>query len=218
MSILESEAEWKEVWKIYDLDKDGIITKEDFVSAIRVLGRRYTLEQMEEKLKKVHARVDFDTFIEFLHEPYDGPTKDDLKTALQAFDGRDAGALGKMDVSAMLTSMGDKLNEAEMKIVMGGLPLNAQGVITIDALADYFTPPVPSTKPNVPQIIRDLMLEELRRRELEEELSVASSLPSAAAMAVRAVETDGEGDDSSDGGQSPVPAPPPPPPDSDGDL
>lgn len=218
MSILESEAEWKEVWKIYDLDKDGIITKEDFVSAIRVLGRRYTLEQMEEKLKKVHARVDFDTFIEFLHEPYDGPTKDDLKTALKAFDGRDAGALGKMDVSAMLTSMGDKLNEAEMKIVMGGLPLNAQGVITIDALADYFTPPVPSTKPNVPQIIRDLMLEELRKRELEEELSVASSLPSAAAMAVRAVETDGEGDDSSDGGQSPVPAPPPPPPDSDGDL
>lgn len=208
MSILESEAVWRDVWKIYDLDKDGFITKEDFTSAIRVLGRRYTTEQMEEKLKKIPNRVDYDLFIEALHEPYDGPTREDLQMALKAFDGRDSGMLGKMDIQSMLTSMGDKLTEQELKIVMAGLPLNGQGLIALDALCDHFTPPVPSTKPNIPQLIKELMIEELHKRELEDELGVDSALPQPAPMATKAVTEEAEVDS---------PTIPPPPPDEDDD-
>ena len=164
MSILEAESEWKDVWKIYDLDKDGIITKTDFESAIRVLGRRYTVAQMEEKLKKVPAKIDFDTFLEFLHEPYDGPTRENLETALRAFDGRDIGALAKGDIQSMMMGMGDKLTDAELQVVMAHVPTNSSGQVPIDAFVEYLNPPVPSTKPNIPQLMKELLTEELAKR------------------------------------------------------
>ena len=196
MSILEAESEWKDVWKIYDLDKDGIISKEDFESAIRVLGRRFTVAQMEEKLKKVPARIDFDFFLEFLHEPYDGPTKEQLEIALRAFDGRDIGVLAKGDIQSMMMGMGDKLNDAELEVVMKHIPTNSSGQVPIDSFIEYLNPPVPSTKPNIPQLMKELLTEELAKRSDKEQRLVKAKKVSA-----------NSDDDDEDEGD--VPPPPP---------
>ena len=153
------EQQWKEVWNLYDLDNDSKITKAEFLSAVRVCGRRYTAEQMADKTKTFGDTVSYDTYFGFLCDPYSGPTPADLTNALRAFDGADSGALTSAQIQSLLTSMGDKMTNAEVKPLLEALPLT-NGKIDIERLATFLTPPVPSTKPNIPELMREIMAEE----------------------------------------------------------
>jgi Ca2+-binding EF-hand superfamily protein len=155
----ESENKWKEVWKLYDLDKDDKVTREEFYAAVRVCGRRYTQEQMTEKTKNFGNTISYDTFFGFMCDPYTGPTPDDLKNALRAFDGKDSGELTIAQLQALLTTMGDKLPLETVKPLLDSVPQH-NGRVAIAALAEFLTPPIPNANPNVPELMRELMREE----------------------------------------------------------
>lgn len=158
-SVEDSEAQWKEIFNLYDTDKDGKISKTDFMSAVRVLGRRHTVEQMNDKVKNFGELVSYDTFFGFMCDPYTGPTKDDLKNALRAFDGKDTGELTVQQIQSLLTTMGDKIALSDVQVVLDALP-HTQGRVSIERLVEFLTPPVPSSKPNVPELMKELMREE----------------------------------------------------------
>jgi Ca2+-binding EF-hand superfamily protein len=158
MSV-DDEAQWKDVWKLYDLDKDDKVTRADFLSAVRVCGRRYTNDQMNDKTKNFGDIISYDTFFGFMCDPYTGPTPDDLRNALRAFDGKDCGELTVAQIQSMLTTMGDKLTLDEVKPVLDAMPAQNEK-ISIDALVTFLTPPVPNSNPNVPELMRELMREE----------------------------------------------------------
>jgi Ca2+-binding EF-hand superfamily protein len=167
MAGLVDEEKAKDVWAIFDTDKDGLITKQEFIAAIRVLGRRYTIDQMERVTRGLPPQVDYETFVGILQDPYDGPTIEDLRNALRAFDGKGNGEITFTQMESLLTTMGDKLNEEDCRVVMEGLPSNGTGkASTIDQLMSYFNPPVPSMKPNIPDLLRDLMKEELQKQSI----------------------------------------------------
>jgi Ca2+-binding EF-hand superfamily protein len=163
----KEEAQWLEVWKLYDADKDDRLTKAELISALRVLGRRYTAEQMNRVTRNVTTNsVDYDTYVGILGDLYDGPTLDDLANAFRAFDGKDCGYFTPAQILSMLTSMGDKLTEDEAAAVMEGLPVT-NGKIEIPRLMHHFCPPVPSAKPNIPELMKEIMKEELLKRDLQ---------------------------------------------------
>lgn len=168
-SLSEKEKQWKDVWTLYDSDKDGKITKDEFISAVRVLGHRYTQAQMEEKTRNIGKIVDWESYFGFLCDPYTGPTKDDLINALRAFDGKDSGELTVAQITSMLTTMGDKMSAEEAGIVVKNLPA-VHGKVKIDDLIAYLTPAVPSTNPNIEEILREVMREELRNAQADEQL------------------------------------------------
>lgn len=203
----KDETQWAEVFSLYDADKDKQLTQQEFCSALRVLGRRYTAAQFEKILTTMFPpsssggaggassgsagslhTVDYETYVGVLGDPYDGPKVDDLRNALRAFDGKDSQSFTVAQIRSMLTSMGDKLSEEELAVVLEGLPLSSggggaggaadqNGTVTMDALIHYFTPPVPSSKPNIPEMMKELIREELHKRELQAK-DVASSLSS----------------------------------------
>ena len=156
---LRDEAQWKSVWQLYDEEKKGVIAKQDFASALRVLGRRYTLDQMAKVTQRLSDQVDYETFIGILGDPYDGPTPDDLLHALRAFDGKDSGDLTMTQIESILTTMGDKLTVDEAKGILETLP-NDKGKVKITTLVQHMTPPIPSAKPNIPELLKELMREE----------------------------------------------------------
>ena len=158
MSV-EDEKKWKEVWNLYDLDKDGKVDKSDFVAAVQVCGHRYTAEQMADKMKNYGDQVSYDTFYGFLCDPYTGPTAADLRNALRAFDGKDCGELSAAQIQSLLTSMGDKLSAAEAQPLLDSLPHTA-GRVNIEQLVEFLTPPIPSANPDVPALMKELMKEE----------------------------------------------------------
>lgn len=181
---LKEESQWQDVWKLYDADKDNLLTKAEFVSALRVLGRRYTKDQLEKVLKAAGSgnTVDYETFVGILGDLYDGPTVDDLVNAFRAFDGKDCGYFTPQQVSSMLTSMGDKLSDDEVAVVMDGLPV-VGGKVEISKLVQYFNPPVPSGKPNIPELLKEIMREEVLKREvLAQEVQSAGGSSTAGAL------------------------------------
>lgn len=169
MALSDKEKQWKDVWSLYDSDKDGKITKGEFMSAVRVLGRRYTQAQMDEKMRNFGNVIDWESYFGFLCDPYTGPTKDDLVNALRAFDGKDCGELTVAQIQSMLTTMGDKMGADEAGIIVKNLPA-AHGKVRIDDLIAYLTPAVPSTNPNIAEILVEVMREELRNAQPDEQL------------------------------------------------
>mmetsp|Transcript_39819 Transcript_39819/g.123071 ORF Transcript_39819/g.123071 Transcript_39819/m.123071 type:complete len:215 (-) Transcript_39819:114-758(-) len=158
----ENEQKWKEVWKLYDLDKDDKLSREDFYAAVRVCGRRYTQEQLADKTKSFGDVISYDTYFGFMCDPYTGPTPDDLKNALRAFDGKDSGELTTATIQSLLTTMGDKMPVEKIKPLMDAVPQN-QGRVSIPALVEFLTPPIPNANPNVPELMKELMREELSK-------------------------------------------------------
>lgn len=193
MSVDHSEKQWKEVWELFDLDKDGKVNKADFAAAVRVCGRRYTNEQMADKMKNFGDSISYDTYFGFLCDPYTGPTIKDLKNALRAFDGKDSGELTTVQIQSLLTTMGDKIPLETVRPVLDAMP-QTHGKVPLDELAEFLTPPIPSTTPNVPELMKELMREEAAKAGLAlysappKESREAERAP--AAMAAPTLETD----------------------------
>ena len=177
MSALDSsESQWQDVFNIYDADRDGKITKKDFISAVRVLGRRYTNSQMEEKMKAFPDTIHYDHFYGFMCDPYTGPTVEDLQNALRAFDGKDSGELTISQLQSLLTTMGDKMPPDDAKALLDNLP-NTHGKCTIADIVEFMTPPVPSTTPNIPELLKEVMREEVKKSSAQTELTRMPEAP-----------------------------------------
>ena len=184
MSSDENEHKWKEVWKLYDLDKDDKLSRSDFYACVRVCGRRYPQEQMNDKTKNFGDLISYDTFFGFMCDPYTGPSPDDLKNALRAFDGKDCGEMTTAQLQSLLTTMGDKLSLDTVKPLMDAVP-NTNGKIRIDQLVEFLTPPIPTANPNVPELMKELMREETQKAglamyEIPKDASPSSSVSAVA--------------------------------------
>ena len=175
-SLANDEAQWQDVFNIYDSDKDGKITKSEFVSAVRVLGRRYTATQMEDKMKTFGDTIMWDHFYGFMCDPYTGPTPQDLENALRGFDGKDCGILTVSQLNSLLTTMGDKMPPGEVAPVLDALP-NEHGKASIADIVEYLTPGVPSTTPNIPELLREVMKEEVKKSGMADELRHMPAAP-----------------------------------------
>eukprot|EP01065_Artemidia_motanka_P052584 TRINITY_DN9542_c0_g1_i1.p2 TRINITY_DN9542_c0_g1~~TRINITY_DN9542_c0_g1_i1.p2 ORF type:complete len:159 (+),score=66.74 TRINITY_DN9542_c0_g1_i1:70-546(+) len=151
------EAKWKETWYLFDEKKTGQVQRADFCHIVRSLGRKYTEAEMQEKTKELGQTVTIDQFIEFMRRPHDDvPTKDDLLTALQAFDGTETGFLKRSEIESLLTTLGEKMSEAEVKQLMQEVKTDAEGRVEIQAFANYLCEPVPSMTPNIEELQRQL--------------------------------------------------------------
>ena len=148
--------EWTDTWNLFDEKKSGSVSKTDFKHIVRSLGRKYTEAEFSDLMKDLGEPISYDHFIEFMKKPYSGPTEDDLRTALQAFDGTDSGLLKLNDLITLLTSLGEKMPEAEVKQLLAEVKTDAEGRVTIEDLTKFLCTPVPSMTPNIAELQRQL--------------------------------------------------------------
>ena len=163
----DEESQWKDVWNLYDTDRSGKIKKEEFLDCVRVCTRRYPFSVLQEKTKDLGATVSYEAFFDFMMEPYTGPQAEDLTNALKAFDGKETGELSVTQIQTLLTSMGDKLNLADIKPILDIMPQNA-GKVKISDLVTFLTPPVPTAKPDVDELLKELVREEAAKMNFSE--------------------------------------------------
>eukprot|EP01064_Diplonema_japonicum_P031604 TRINITY_DN570_c1_g1_i1.p2 TRINITY_DN570_c1_g1~~TRINITY_DN570_c1_g1_i1.p2 ORF type:complete len:179 (+),score=56.06 TRINITY_DN570_c1_g1_i1:77-538(+) len=151
-----SEAEWKETWYLFDEKRTGSVAKSDFIHIVRSLGRKYTEAEVQEKTASLGDQVKLEEFIEFMKQPYEGPTQQDLLAALQAFDGNETGFLKHSEIVSLLTTLGEKMSEAEVKQLMSEVKTDDQGRVSIEDFAKYLNEPVPSMTPNIEELQKQL--------------------------------------------------------------
>ncbi|KAJ9448605.1 Calmodulin [Diplonema papillatum] len=153
---MSSEAEWKETWYLFDEKRSGQVSKSDFIHIVRSLGRKYTEVEIQEKTSHLGDVVKLEEFVKFMSEPYEGPTEQDLLTALQAFDGNETGYLKHSEIVSLLTTLGEKMSEAEVKQLMAEVKTDDQGRVSIAEFAKYLTEPVPTMTPNIEELQKQL--------------------------------------------------------------
>ena len=148
--------DWTDTWNLFDEKKSGSVTKTDFKHIVRSLGRKYTEAEFNDMMKDLGDPIRFESFIEFMKRPYSGPTEDDLRTALQAFDGSDSGMLKLSEITTLLTSLGEKMAENDVKQLLSEVKTDSEGRVSIDDFAKFLCTPVPSMTPNIADLQKQL--------------------------------------------------------------
>ncbi|KPA75113.1 calmodulin-like protein [Leptomonas pyrrhocoris] len=148
--------EWTSTWNLFDERHTGAVSHTDLKHILRSLGRRYTETEFNDLLRPLPNPAPFDAFVKLMQQPYTGPTEDDLITALRAFDVGDSGSLKLSELITLLTTLGEKMPEADVRQLLAEVPTDEKGRVRIDELATYLCTPVPTTTPDIVELQRQL--------------------------------------------------------------
>ncbi|KAG5509123.1 hypothetical protein JKF63_06132 [Porcisia hertigi] len=148
--------EWSSTWNLFDDRHTGSVSHIDLKHIMRSLGRRYTEAEFNDLLRPLPNPVPYDAFVKLMRQPYTGPTEDDLVTALRAFDVGDSGRLKLSELITLLTTLGEKMPEADVRQLLAEVPTDEKGQVRIDELAAYLCTPVPTTTPDIVELQKQL--------------------------------------------------------------
>ena len=151
-----AQKEWTDTWNLFDEKKSGTVSRVDFKHIVRSLGRKYTEAEFTDQMKGMGDPVTFDEFVKFMQKEYKGPTEEDLKTALQAFDSSDSGKISLKELTTLLTTLGEKMPEAEVKQLLAEIKTDDDGRVSIEEFAKFLCTPVPSMTPNIAELQKQL--------------------------------------------------------------
>lgn len=149
-------VEWSSTWNLFDERHTGFVSHTDLKHILRSLGRRYTEAEFNDLLRPLPNPASFDAFVRLMQQPYTGPTEDDLVTALRAFDVGDSGRLKLSELITLLTTLGEKMPEADVRQLLAEVPTDEKGRVRIDELATYLCTPVPTTTPDIVELQKQL--------------------------------------------------------------
>lgn len=149
-------AEWSDTWDLFDDRRTGAVSQTDLKHIMRSLGRRHTESEFRDMLQPLSDPVERATFIQLMLRPYSGPSEDDLFTALRAFDASDCGALRLSELVTLLSSLGEKMPEAEVRQLLAELHPNEDGKVSIEELVQFLCSPVPTTTPDIVELQKQL--------------------------------------------------------------
>ena len=118
----EQIQELRETFNFLDEDKDGVISRVDLRSVMVALGQAPSGKEIAEMLEEVQGVVDFTRFVSLFATMMRGTGDSDelVRSAFRCFDEDDDGFLSLGDLRAMLTSMGSRLTDKQVRIVLRG--------------------------------------------------------------------------------------------------
>ncbi|KAI8140106.1 calmodulin-like protein [Fennellomyces sp. T-0311] len=145
----------KQAFSLYDRDGDGGITVKEFGDILKSLNVGSTAEEIESIVKSVDrnhdGRIDFDEFVvamtRHLPPPQDHPKRaqtyppitkgkrlsfyedDELKQCFHAFDKNGDGYISLNELEEVMSRLGEKLSQQELKDMMDDADTNKDGQI-----------------------------------------------------------------------------------------
>lgn len=141
MTELLNEEDWREKFKHYDKNQDGVISASELGRLLQYLGFCPTDKELEhymQQLDKNHDdKIDFEEFFEFLKTLKD-PT-DEIRRAFQKLDKNKDGFIDKEELKAIFTSGNTDPNEVDD--LFKHVDVNQDGRIDYEEFVELFTEP-----------------------------------------------------------------------------
>ncbi|TRY66978.1 hypothetical protein TCAL_05972 [Tigriopus californicus] len=118
-------AEFQEAFMLFDTKGDGMIPANQVGEVVRALGQNPTEADIRRLVQNNNneGRVTFETFLPILHavsQKQMTDTVDDFVEGLRHFDKDGAGFMSSAELRHMLTSLGEKMTEEEVEVLIHG--------------------------------------------------------------------------------------------------
>ena len=112
----EKVTECKEVFDLFDKDKDGSITTKELGDVMRALGANPTQAELQEMINEVDqdgsGKIEFKEFLDlFAKKIKDPDTEEDLIEAFKIFDKDGNGVISVNELRHVMITLGERLNE-----------------------------------------------------------------------------------------------------------
>ena len=127
-------TECREVFDLFDKDKDGSITTKELGDVMRALGANPTNTELQEMIAEVDkdnsGKIEFNEFLDlFARKMKDPDTEEDLIEAFKIFDKDGSGNISAQELRHVMTTLGEKLTEEEADELIREADTNGDGYI-----------------------------------------------------------------------------------------
>ena len=129
--------EFKEVFNIFDKDKDGYITAKELGDLIRNLGQNPTEAEIQNMINEVdinnNGAIDFKEFLDImLKKLKDFESEEELIEAFKIFDKDGNGLIGSEELLNVMLSLGEDSNKEEIEDLINEVDLDRDGLINYE--------------------------------------------------------------------------------------
>lgn len=130
-------AEFQECFELFDRDGDGALTAKEVEVAVRALGQNPNEFEMKEMLEGADpeetGRFEFMQFLEIVAQKLkDTDNEEELREAFRVFDQEGNGRLSAAELRHCLTTLGDKMTEAEADELIREADIDNDGEIVYE--------------------------------------------------------------------------------------
>ena len=130
----EKIGECREVFDLFDKDKDGAITIKELGDVLRALGANPTQAELDEMIEEVDnnisQRIEFKQFLElFAKKMKDPDTEEDLIEAFRIFDFNNEGIISSSELKHVMVTLGELMSEEEADELVREADLDGDGLI-----------------------------------------------------------------------------------------
>ncbi len=128
---LDKEQECREVFDLYDNEKEGLIKIEDLPNALRSLGMNPTNIDIDDMMSEItDKKIQFSEFKIFYSKMLKDPdTEDDLIECFRIFDVDGSGVVSSGELRHILKIFGDKMEDLEIEHMISEGDPNDTGFI-----------------------------------------------------------------------------------------
>lgn len=147
---------FKAAFEVFDHDKTGEISCEDFSNAVRAIGFNPTNNQVVEVLKAANKgekdKINFDEFVDMLgkfNECRKEDAEESLREAFKKFDRDGNGYISPDELLYVVCNSGEKLSREEAEELIGMFDKNDDGQLSWEEFVEFFKCDREATEGNV---------------------------------------------------------------------
>merc|ERR1712087_157092 len=136
-------AEFREAFSVFDKDGDGTISEKELGTVMRALGLNPTEEELTQMVQEVdtdgNGEVDFDESCSMMirrMEDEDGD--EEILEAFQVIDRDGDGFISEADLKDLMTNLGEKVTEEELKDMIREVDLDNDGQVSFAEFVAMF--------------------------------------------------------------------------------
>mmetsp|Transcript_32035 Transcript_32035/g.51456 ORF Transcript_32035/g.51456 Transcript_32035/m.51456 type:complete len:159 (+) Transcript_32035:27-503(+) len=133
----EQQAEFRQAFDLFDLNKNGKITHKELKKIMQGLGQNPTEVEIDELIKEIDAdgdgQIDFDEFLAMLtRKANTNQIEDDIEKAFKVFDKGNRGKIGPNELREIMLGLGEDLSDEQLNIMIKEIDSDGDGYVTLE--------------------------------------------------------------------------------------
>lgn len=141
----KKEAEYKDVFELFDRDAEGTIKTTDVGTVLRALGRNPSEAELRTLIREIdsegNGKIDFSDFLAIikLDKGRKADKEEEIQDAFKVFDKDGSGEIQTAELRHVLMNLGEKFTEEEVESLIVEAQLDAMGSVKYGELISLLT-------------------------------------------------------------------------------